>query len=438
MAFKEKINIFWFRRDLRIEDNKALFYALKSGHPVLTVFIFDLNILNKLDKDDKRISAIYQLLYDLNLALIKKGTSLHFLIGSPIEAFTKLISEYSINTVYSNKDYEPYAIHRDKKIHDFLKHNGVKFQLYKDQVIFEENEILNTEDMPYTVFTPYMKKWKKQLNKEVLTNYNSTAYFQNFYQKKDHKIPSINETGFNKFYVVLPDNKINIKVIKNYHKYRDLPVIEGTSRLSIHLRFGTISIRKLVNIALTHNEKFLNELIWREFYMMILFHFPYVTEEPFKKQFSFIEWDNNEIFFERWKNGETGIPLVDAGMRQLNKTGFMHNRLRMITASFLTKNLLIDWRWGEAYFAKKLLDFELSSNNGGWQWVAGTGTDAVPYFRIFNPVTQALKYDPGNEYIKKWIPEINTSAYIKPLVDLKISREYALSKYKSAIFSFKS
>jgi len=430
----EKINIFWFRRDLRLHDNHGLFQALKYNIPVLPLFIFDKNILDDLDnKNDKRVNFIYNEVLRIKSEIEDFGSSMLIYYGEPIKIFKNLILSHKINAVYTNEDYEPYAIKRDYEIESFLKTQNIVFLAYKDQVVFAKNDILKADGKPYTVFTPYSKKWKEKLNITPIPDYTNSSLFNNLVKTKPFPHFKIEELGFKKTSISCPDKAFNIDIIQNYHKTRDFPAVNGTTRLSLHLRFGTISIRKLVKAALQFNEVYLNELIWREFYMMILFHFPHVVTSSFKKQYDNIAWLNNEVDFENWKNGTTGFPLVDAGMRELNETGFMHNRVRMVTASFLVKHLLIDWRWGENYFAQKLFDYELASNNGGWQWAAGSGCDAAPYFRIFNPETQWKKFDKHGDYIRKWIPEINTINYMKPIIDHKFARERALKVYKQAL-----
>jgi deoxyribodipyrimidine photo-lyase len=428
------LNIFWFRRDLRLEDNAGLYKALNIGLPVLPVFIFDENILSKLEnKADNRISFIYQEVKSLKEQLEKSGSSLLIRYGKPEDIFTGLIDEYEINAVYTNHDYEPYAQVRDKKVTSILNARGINLYSFKDQVIFEKNEVVKDSGDPYTVFTPYSKKWKSAFLATGIQNHPSEMCQANFIKISPFDPLSLSDLGFKETQFIFPSREINENIIKNYHETRDFPAIAGTSRLGMHIRFGTISIRELVKISAGLNEVFLNELIWREFYMMILWHFPHVEGHSYKPQYDRIEWQNNEEHFEAWCKGMTGYPIVDAGMRELNQTGYMHNRSRMITASFLTKHLLIDWRWGEAYFAKKLLDFELASNNGGWQWAAGTGCDAAPYFRVFNPALQAEKFDPEKKYIMKWVPEFGTVHYPQPAVNHAEARNKAISAYKNAI-----
>lgn len=423
-----KINIFWFRRDLRLEDNVGLHHALKSGNKVLPVFIFDTDILDHLqDKSDQRVDYIQQALTDIDEELKNHKSSLKTYYGKPIDIFKQLTDEFEIETVFCNRDYEPQAIKRDQKIADFLQKVGVGFSDFKDQVIFEKNEILKSDQSPYTVFTPYSRKWKENL--KSVKEYESD--FSNFIHLKDSSgILSLEDIGFKKTEIKFIKPSLDKKIIDSYQQYRDFPALDHTTHLGIALRFGTISIRKCVKFALQHSDTWLNELIWREFFMQILFHFPYVVTHCFKEKYENINWRNNEEEFKAWCEGKTGYPIVDAGMRELNETGFMHNRVRMIVASFLTKHLLIDWRWGEAYFAQKLLDYDLSANNGNWQWAAGCGCDAAPYFRIFNPEEQTKKFDKNLSYIKKWLADYDQSA---PLVEHKFARERALKTYKKAL-----
>ncbi len=430
----EKITIFWFRRDLRLDDNRGLNEALKNKGNVLPVFIFDTDILEKLpDRDDARVTFIYRNLVKVKQELEMFGSSLLIMIGKPKEVFVKLSEDYPTTAVYTNHDYEPYAVKRDKEISAFLELKSIDFFTFKDQVIFEKDEVAKSDGKPYTIYTPYNHKWKKKLNSISLTEYPIMDFKDRFLKTKVFKMPSLSEIGFSGSTLKFPDRDFNEGLIRNYDKTRDFPYLEGTSRLGIHLRFGTVSIRKLLNTAKELNETFLNELIWREFFMMILWHFPETVHKAFKPKYDNIVWRRNEDDFKKWCNGETGYPIVDAGMRELNKTGFMHNRVRMITASFLVKHLLIDWRWGEACFARKLLDYEQSSNVGNWQWAAGSGCDAAPYFRIFNPYTQTEKFDPDKKYINKWVPEWNSKQYPAPVVEHKSARERALYEYKNAL-----
>lgn len=430
----QKIVVFWFRRDLRLHDNHGLFQALKSGLPVLPVFIFDTEILGKLSsKTDARVSFIYAEIVKLKAAIEKAGGSLRVFHSSPIEVFEKLTQEYEIDAVFTNHDYEPYAISRDKAVGNLLKSKGVSFHTFKDQVIFEKSEVVKDDGLPYTVFTPFSRKWKQTLSDSGIHEYPSEMYLSQLMKTAPFVLPELSEIGFEKSKITVPVADISEHLIHNYEAQRDFPAIDGTTKLGTHLRFGTVSIRQMVRLAQNASEVFLNELIWREFFMQILWHFPQVETKAFKPKYDFIEWRNNESEFERWCNGQTGYPMVDAGMRELNATGFMHNRVRMVVASFLTKHLLIDWRWGEAYFVEKLLDFELSSNNGNWQWAAGCGCDAAPYFRVFNPEAQQKKFDPEGKYIMKWVPEYGTVKYVSPIVEHTFARERVLQAYKKAL-----
>jgi len=430
---EKKVNVFWFRRDLRLNDNAAFYYALKSGFPVLPVFIFDKKILDNLDdKRDKRVAYIYETLDEINEALKKHKSSLYVLNDIPINAFETLCNDFDVKEVFTNHDYEPYAIERDSKIKRFLEEKKIPFHTFKDQVIFEKAEVVKPNGEPYTIFTPYSNTWKQKLEKEEIKRFPSEKYLSNLFKTKPFHFPSLKEIGFEEMDLDFPKLNISEKLITYYDETRNIPSVEGTSFASMYLRFGTVSVRNLVKTAYKINEKWLNELIWREFFIMILYHFPYVVNENFKKKYDGIKWRNNEKEFELWCKGETGYPLVDAGMRQLNETGWMHNRVRMIVAGFLCKDLLIDWRWGEAYFAEKLLDYELSSNNGNWQWAAGTGCDAAPYFRIFNPSEQIKKFDPKLLYIKKWIKNFRPG-YLPEIVKHDFVRKRALEVYKIAL-----
>ena len=428
-----QVNIFWFRRDLRLFDNHGLWQALRSGRPVLPIFIFDKNILDALsDKNDRRVCFIYETLKDLQKQLNGLGSSLLILHDTPLAAFSKLIDEYRIENVFTNHDYEPYAIERDKEIERFLKSKSIGFSTYKDQVIFEKDDVMKSDGSPYTVFTPYSRSWKQKLNPEKYQGFPSEELTSVFFKTSRLSFPTLKQIGFNHTPYEVPAQAIDPATIRDYHNTRNFPSVDGTSRLSVHLRFGTVSVRHLAAGAMELNEQWLNELIWREFFMMILFHFPLVVSRCFKQKYDAIPWRNSEKEFELWCSGNTGYPIVDAGMRQLNSTGFMHNRVRMIVASFLTKHLLIDWRWGEAYFAEKLLDYELSSNNGNWQWAAGCGCDAAPYFRIFNPSEQAKKFDPDLKYIKRWITDFKPG-YLPQVVDHDVARKRALDLYKRSL-----
>ncbi|HNP97537.1 MAG TPA: deoxyribodipyrimidine photo-lyase [Bacteroidia bacterium] len=428
--------VFWFRRDLRLHDNAGLYHALQSGLPVMPVFIFDTDILEQLDdKHDRRMVFIHQQLVKLNNELQKFGSRLHVYHGKPIEVWRKICAEIPVAEVFTNHDYEPYARKRDAEIEAYLKGLSVGFHTYKDQVIFEKNEVAKEDGTAYAVFTPYMKRWRAIVTDQDLQSFATENYFGNFMQTDSHPVLSLEQIGFDNFPVEFPSPQLREEVIRQYAENRDFPGIDGTSRLSVHMRFGTVSMRELFRFAWNISEKWTNELIWREFYMQILWHFPHVVKGAFKPQYDFLKWKNDEKEFDKWCKGETGYPIVDAGMRELNETGYMHNRVRMITAMFLTKYLLIDWRWGEAYFAQKLLDFELSSNNGGWQWSAGTGVDAAPYFRVFSMDEQTRRFDPDFKYIKKWVPEFQEFNYPRPVVDYAFARKRCLDFYQSVLKS---
>ncbi|MFL5764711.1 MAG: cryptochrome/photolyase family protein [Bacteroidia bacterium] len=434
MEVNEGLCVFWFRRDLRLYDNTGLFHALRENQNVIPLFIFDTDILDRLsNKADRRVEFIHRAVHALHSALAKLNSSIIIKHGSPDKIFRQLISEYPIRKVYANHDYEPAAIARDASIASLLKAKGIAFSTFKDQVIFEKNEVIKEDGSPYTIFTPYMKKWKAKLDQKDLSSHDIKKNIASFYKTDPFPVPSIEELGFKNTGLIFSPPEVDEKLLLHYDKTRDIPSIPGTSRLSVHLRFGTISIRALAGKARARNEQFLNELIWREFYMMILFHFPHSASGAFKKQYDRIPWINNEEQFDRWCKGETGYPIVDAGMKELNATGFMHNRVRMITAGFLVKHLLIDWRWGEAYFAEKLLDYDLAANNGGWQWAAGSGCDAAPYFRVFNPAEQTKRFDPELKYIRKWVPGFDEPDYPAPIVDHKFARERVLNTYKKAL-----
>jgi deoxyribodipyrimidine photo-lyase len=432
----QPIAIHWFRRDLRLSDNAALWKALKSGLPVKCIFIFDKHILDKLsDKKDKRVAFIHEALSNVKKALEDAGSSLTTYYGEPLEIWKKITEEHQVSMVFANRDYEPYALERDKQVYDFLQSKNIEFKAAKDHVIFEKNEVLKDDGKPYTVFTPYSRKWKLRITPYFLKAYPNEAYLNKLLPMKEGYLHTLEEMGFEAVSCPSAVPTINETIIAKYAETRDIPSIVGTTRLSVHLRFGTVSIRTLANVAYKYNEKWLNELIWRDFYQMILWHFPHSAKDSFKPQYDRIAWLNNEEHFNAWCKGKTGYPIVDAGMRELNETGFMHNRVRMVVASFLTKHLLIDWRWGEKYFASKLLDFDLASNVGGWQWAASSGCDAAPYFRIFNPESQTSKFDPELKYIKKWVPELGTSSYPKPIVDHATARNRCLETFKTALGS---
>lgn len=429
------MTFFWHRRDLRTFDNAGLYQALKNERDVQPVFIFDWNILDQLDdSEDARVNFIYEHIRRLKKEYQEAGSDLWVFYGKPENVWEELVREHNISTVYTNRDYEPYAKKRDQKLFDFFKKNDIVFKGYKDHVIFDKDEVLKDDGDPYVVFSPYAKKWREKLNDYFLKSYPVEKYFTNLHQVEvKQPLLSLYELGFKELDFSYPSKGVENQILKNYKEKRDFPAAEGTSRISVHLRFGTISIRQLATKARELSGSYLNELIWRDFYQMIIHHFPHSAENAFKEKYDLIEWEKNEEHFNAWCEGKTGYPIVDAGMRELNETGFMHNRVRMITASFLTKHLLLDWRWGEAYFAKKLLDYELASNVGGWQWAAGSGCDAAPYFRVFNPYLQEKKFDKEFKYIKRWVPEINTEEYPDPIVEHKFARERALDRYKKGL-----
>jgi deoxyribodipyrimidine photo-lyase len=427
---KLEVAFFWFRRDLRLEDNVGLFHALESKYQVIPLFIFDEDILEKLPKNDARVSFIHNSLSEINNKLQETGSSLLVKKGKTNAVWQELIQEFDVKEVFFNKDYEPYAIQRDLAICEFLKANKTTIFSHKDQVIFEETEITKADGLPYTVYTPYKNKWlEKYKTIAPVQEYVTTDKFANF-QKSNFAFPTLDQIGFEESSIKVISH--NLKNVSNYHETRDFPALDSTTHLSPHLRFGTVSIRKLVNWAVRKNDVFLSELIWREFFMQILFSFPKVVTHNFKSAYDGIQWLNNEDDFKRWCTGTTGYPMVDAGMRELNETGYMHNRVRMVVASFLCKHLLIQWQWGEAYFAEKLLDFELSANVGNWQWAAGTGCDAAPYFRVFNPEIQLKKFDDKGIYIRKWISEFDLG-YGEPMIDHAFARDRAIATYKAGI-----
>jgi deoxyribodipyrimidine photo-lyase len=427
------MNIFWFRRDLRIDDNRGFFEALQSNSSVLPVFIFDKNILDQLAKNDARVTFIHELLSKINSELHKKGKSLAIFHGTPVDIFDQLASENKIENVFTNHDYEPYSRQRDLAVFQIFKKYNIAFHTYKDQVIFEKNEVTKDDGLPYVVYTPYSRKWKEKFKSIQLEDYRSEDFLDKIVA---HSYPflSLKQIDFEISKIKVPPYDISEDLIKKYEETRNFPALNRTSYLGAYLRFGAVSIRKMMSKAINEkNETFWNELIWREFFMQILWHFPHTKNDSFRSKYDAIQWNNNEEEFKKWCEGKTGYPFVDAGMRELNATGHMHNRVRMIVASFLCKHLLIDWRWGETYFAQKLLDYEQSSNVGNWQWAAGSGVDAAPYFRIFNPTEQIKKFDKDLKYIKKWIPELQDFSYPKPIVDHKFARERCLKIFKEAV-----
>lgn len=432
---KQTVNIFWFRRDLRLDDNIGFYEALKSNNPVLPLFIFDTEIIDSLPEDDARITFLFDTLQTMRKTLQdENGSSLAIFKGTPKDVFKSLLDTYTIGTVFTNRDYEPYAKDRDTAIENMLKQNDVEFKTFKDHVIFEKNEVTKSDCKPYLVYTPYMKRWKETFNTHELKIYYTNEFMDNLIENSRLPNLSLSDIGFKKSSQTIAPYTVTPTLIEDYESKRNFPGIDATSRLGPHLRFGTASIRKILKKAIAeNNDTFWKELIWREFFIQILWHFPETQLNAFKSKYDRIEWRNNETEFKKWCNGETGYPLVDAGMRELNATGFMHNRVRMLVGSFLCKHLLIDWRWGEAYFAEKLHDYEMASNVGNWQWVAGTGVDAAPYFRIFNPTTQIEKFDKDHKYIRKWVPDYQGFSYPEPMVDHKEARERCLKTYKAAL-----
>ncbi|MEO6000925.1 MAG: deoxyribodipyrimidine photo-lyase [Chitinophagaceae bacterium] len=432
---QKTVNIFWFRRDLRLEDNAGLFHALKNELPVVPIFIFDKNILDNLeDKEDRRVEFIHAAIDEMQRQLVRIQSSFEVYYGTPADVFIQLLKKYRINKVFTNDDYEPYAKKRDAEIKEILHAAGASFHSYKDHVIFEKGELLKDDGMPYSVFTPYSRKWLDKLNDFYSKTYPTKKYQENFYQQSPQKIPTLISMGFKEVGKAFPSKELRGELISKYAENRNIPGRITTSRLGVHFRFGTVSIRDIVNRSRNLSAVYLKELIWRDFYQMILWNYPQVGEgKAFKPEYDRINWRNNETEFEKWCMGQTGYPIVDAGMRELNETGFMHNRVRMIVASFLSKHLLIDWRWGEAYFAQKLLDFDLASNNGGWQWASGSGCDAAPYFRIFNPYLQTKKFDPDLTYISKWVPEFQEFNYPPPIVEHEFARKRCLEAYSKAV-----
>jgi len=429
----QAINIFWFRRDLRLDDNAGLHEALQSGLPVLPLFIFDREILDELeDRDDVRVSFIHGVLEQMQAALLKSGSTLDVRYGKPLELWKKLVKDYHINAVYANEDYEPYARQRDEAVNRLLQQHGAGLKLYKDQVIFAKSEVVKDDGKPYMIYTPYARKWRALLSEDQY-KYRPLKRSPAFLKTGPKALPTLASMGFEAVKGAFQKPQVDEAIVQHYDSTRDTPSVRGTTRVGIHLRFGTVSVRRLVARALELNSVFLGELIWREFFMQMLWHRPELVDSPCKKEYANIRWRNNEQEFERWCEGRTGYPLVDAGMRELNATGFMHNRVRMVTASFLIKHLLVDWRWGEAYFARRLRDYELSSNNGNWQWVAGCGCDAAPYFRVFNPAAQTKRFDRQMKYIRTWVPEVDSKDYPEPMVEHEAARARCLKAYKEAL-----
>ncbi|APY09435.1 deoxyribodipyrimidine photolyase [Winogradskyella sp. J14-2] len=429
------VNIFWFRRDLRLDDNVGFYEALKGEYPVLPLFIFDSEILDKLPKDDARVTFIHETLQDMRTTLQNDhNSSIAIYHGKPLDIYKQLTEEFDINTVYTNHDYEPYAKERDEAVQSYLESQNIEFKTFKDQVIFEKDEVVKNDGDPYVVYTPYMRRWKEKFKTLDLKIYYTNSFLSNLIEHTRLSNLSLSDIGFEKSKQEIAPYEVTPTLIQEYEDTRNFPAKDATSRLGPHLRFGTVSVRKMIKKAINEkNETFWQELIWREFFMQILWHFPHTKDKAFKAKYDRIDWRNNDDEFNKWCQGKTGYPLVDAGMRELNETGFMHNRVRMLVGSFLCKHLLIDWRWGEAYFAEKLHDYEMASNVGNWQWVAGSGVDAAPYFRIFNPTSQIKKFDKDHAYIKKWVPEYQEFSYPEPMVDHKEARERCLKTYKQAL-----
>lgn len=422
----QDLTVVWLRRDLRLEDNAALSAALSENRNVLPLFIFDDDIIEELPKNDARLNFIYARLEAIQHELRNVGCSLLICKGHPLAVWQELIKELNVTKVYFNKDYEPYANERDKAVIGFLQLLDIPTRSFKDHVIFEQDEVMKDDGTPYTVFTPYKKKWLSQFQPQ-------DEYKANFDHlvKVELDFPSLAQLGLEESNIEV--QPFSLEGVAEYADTRNFPAMDATSYLSPHLRFGTVGVRQVIRLLKPEHETFLSELIWREFFQQVLFHFPHVVTSNFRSKYDGIQWRNNAEEFDKWCKGETGYPMVDAGMRQLNQTGYMHNRVRMVTASFLCKHLLIDWRWGEAYFASKLLDYELASNNGNWQWAAGTGCDAAPYFRVFNPSEQLRKFDSDLKYVKKWVPEYGTSKYAAEMVDHRMARIRALETYKAGI-----
>ena len=432
--------LFWFRRDLRLSDNAGLFRALELGIPVQPVFIFDRSILDRLeDRTDARVQFIHGEVERLRQELQALGASLWCGYGIPEDIHRQWILDHpEIQGVFANRDYEPYARERDARVEALYREGGRWFKGAKDHVVFEKSEVVKPDGLPYTVFTPYSRRWRAALEANGVPSYPSERLLDQGLRKSgpQNQVPSLESMGFAPSSISMPPKTWSHDTLVHYAQRRDIPSDEqGTTRLGLHLRFGTISVRALLRAGQEASETFVNELIWRDFYQMVLYHFPESPKKAIKPAYDRIKWELNEEHFAAWCEGRTGYPMVDAGMRQLNTTGYMHNRVRMVVASFLTKHLLLDWRWGEAYFAQKLLDYDQASNVGGWQWASGSGTDAAPYFRIFNPQSQLEKFDRKLEYVQKWVPEYGTPSYPQPIVDHAWARQRCLERYKSGLGS---
>ncbi|MDG1675555.1 MAG: deoxyribodipyrimidine photo-lyase, partial [Flavobacteriales bacterium] len=423
-----------FRRDLRWHDNRSLHAALTSGLPVVPLFVFDANILNSLDdRDDARVTFLHQTVSLMAQEAQSRGSGLLVAQGTPSEIMKCLLETGHLRAVYANEDYEPYADERDGEVSLLLGGNDVAFHTFTDHVVQAPGEVVKPDGNPYTVFTPFSKRWHANLKEEHLRAAPSEGHLDQLLQWSAPNLPTFKDLGFEPSDIAFPDAQVDLQVVRNYAETRDIPSVRGTSRISVHLRFGTLSIREAAKLGFKHSDKWLTELIWRDFYQAIMRAFPHSMIQAFKPQYDRVPWRHDDAHFEAWKNGKTGYPLVDAGMRELLATGFMHNRVRMVVASFLCKHLLLDWRLGERHFAKHLLDFELASNVGGWQWAAGSGCDAAPYFRVFNPTSQLEKFDPDCAYVKTWVPEWGTSHYPAPIVEHKMARQRAIDTYKAAL-----
>lgn len=426
--------LFWFRRDLREADNAGFFHALSDANDVLPAFVFDQNIIDKLPKNDARVSFIHKHISKLDNIFREKGSGMLVKKGNPLDCILTWCETHNITAVYTNEDYEPYARERDAEIQRKLAAIRVTFKTFKDQVLFAPNEVLKKDGTPYKVYTPYSRIWLAQMEEMGVPCFPSETLLDNLFKSEFENIPSLEALGFSKGQHEIPTASESKSMMDAYDETRNFPSMDSTSKLGIYLRFGAVSIREIIKKARKSTQPtFLKELVWREFFMQILWHYPHTTKSSFKPQYDRIDWRNNEADFKKWCEGKTGYPLVDAGMRELNQTGFMHNRVRMLVGSFLCKHLLIDWRWGEAYFAEKLLDYEQSSNVGNWQWVAGSGVDAAPYFRVFNPTEQVKKFDKDHKYIQKWVPEYQSLTYPKQMVDHKMARERCLQTYKAGL-----
>ena len=434
-SFDSPFVVHWFRRDLRWQDNRALDAALTSGHPVVPLFVFDKNILDRLDnQDDARITFLHDRISHMQGEASDLGGSLLVVHDDPINVLETLAENGMMKAVYTNEDYEPYAQTRDAAARNFLKTRGVAFHTFTDHVIQAPGEVTKPDGTPYTVFTPFSKRWHLNLSEENMKTSPSEKHLGSLHTW-DSTLPSLDSIGFKRSSISAPEATITKNVLTQYSEMRDIPSVRGTSRLSVHLRFGTKSIREAAKEGFKYSEKWLTELIWRDFYQHVMHAFPHSMKDAFRPQYDRVPWRHNDEDFQRWTRGETGYPLVDAGMRELLATGFMHNRVRMVVASFFCKHLLLDWRLGERHFAAHLLDFELASNVGGWQWAAGSGCDAAPYFRVFNPTSQLQKFDRELTYVRKWVPEYGTESYPTPMVDHKMARQRAIDTYKNALSS---